>query len=63
MKIGTLVKCSISKIVGVVAPMPDDAPPWAGSIWVLVTYSEDSKFVGSIHSWDKDHLEVLSESR
>ena len=34
-----------------------------GSVWILVTHSEDGKFVGQVHSWGKDHLEVISESR
>ena len=64
MMIGTMVRCPISKIVGVVAPAPEYIPPYAaGSVWILVTHSEDGKFVGQVHSWGKDHLEVLSESR
>jgi hypothetical protein len=62
MKIGTLVRCSISKVVGVVAPPPEDNQPWVGSAWVLVTHSEDDQFVGTVHSWDETHLEVLNES-
>tara|TARA_R110000824_G_scaffold284959_1_gene473168 strand:- start:467 stop:661 length:195 start_codon:yes stop_codon:yes gene_type:complete len=64
MMIGTMVRCPISKIVGVVAPAPEYIPPYAdGSVWILVTHSEDGKFVGQVHSWGKDHLEVISESR
>ena len=64
MMIGTLVRCPISNIVGVIAPAPEHVPPYAlKGVWVLVLYSEDGKFVGSVHSWGKDHLEVLSESR
>ena len=64
MMIGTLVRCPISKIVGVIAPAPEDNRPWSGSVtWVLVTYSKDAKFVGTVHPWDEARLEVLSESR
>ena len=64
MMIGTLVRCPISKIVGVVAPAPEYIPPYAsGSVWILVTHSEDGKFVGQVHSWGRDNLEVISESR
>ncbi len=64
MMIGTLVRCPISKVVGVVAPAPEYIPPYAsGSVWILVTHSEDGKFVGQVHSWGRDNLEVLSESR
>ena len=64
MMLGTLVRCPISKIVGVIATAPEHVPPYAlKAVWVLVLYSEDSKYVGSVHSWGRDHLEVLSESR
>jgi hypothetical protein len=62
MKIGTLVRCPISKVVGVVAHAPEDNRPWPGSVWVLVTHSEDVQFVGTVHSWDETRLEVLNES-
>ena len=64
MMIGTLVRCPISKIVGVITPEPEDVPLYAlKGVWVLVLHSEDGKYVGSVHSWGKDHLEVISESR
>ena len=65
MMIGTLVRCPISKIVGVIAPAPEHGIPFYAlkGVWVLVLYSEDGKYVGSVHTWGKDHLEVLSESR
>ena len=64
MMIGTLVRCPVSKVVGVVAPAPEYFPPYAsGSVWILVTHSEDGKFVGQVHSWGRDNLEVISESR
>ena len=66
MMIGTLVRCPISKVVGVVAPAPEYIPPYAeGSVWILVTHAdgEHGEFVGQVHSWGKDRLEVISESR
>ena len=64
MMIGTLVRCPISKIVGVTVPTPEHVSEWADiSTWVLVTSSKDGKYVGTVHEWGKDHLEVLSESR
>ena len=63
MKIGTLVRCLISKVVGVVAPPPEDNQPWVGSAGVLVTHTEDDQLVGTVHWWDETHLEVISESR
>jgi len=62
MMIGTLVRCPISKIVGVIAPAPEDVPPYAlKGVWVLVTYSKDVQFVGTVHPWDEARLEVLNE--
>ena len=65
MKIGTLVRCPISKIVGVIAPAPERGVDFYArkGVWVLVLHSEDGKYVGSVHTWGKDHLEVISESR
>ena len=64
MMIGTLVRCPISKVVGIIARPPEYIPPYAHrAVWMLVIHSEDGKFVGEIHSWGRDHLEVLSETR
>ena len=68
MKVGDYVQMNVGKsLKGFVVERPRGAPLFTRrgveQIWVLITSTPDSAFVGETHPFQPKQIEVLSENR
>ena len=68
MNVGDYVQMNVGKsLKGFVVERPRGAPVFTRrgveQIWVLITSTPDSAFVGETHPFQPEMIEVLSESR